>query len=191
MPCSGVQYAGESDCPQQSSEKSFGLDKESEGIENGKQVQQVERRMDDIMLNLERPQVGRHNGLQAIVGKLPTLEGNGDSQHSDAEVQNLFCDSHAYEDNADVQNYCKDTCLGSENHLILDTIESELPNNSREGESSPLDSTWLEGDESVAVWVKVLLIFSFQFIFPQLQPNFLMHLGFGSYLSSNSLIRVF
>ncbi|PQP92515.1 histone-lysine N-methyltransferase SUVR5 [Prunus yedoensis var. nudiflora] len=53
------------------------------------------------------------------------------------------------------KNYCTEPCLTSDNgHLIVDSRESELPNNRREGESYLSESTWLESDESVALWVK-------------------------------------
>jgi hypothetical protein len=46
--------------------------------------------------------------------------------------------------------------LTSENSLsAVDTIESESPNNGREGDLSFSEPKWLEGDESVALWVKV------------------------------------
>lgn len=48
-------------------------------------------------------------------------------------------------------------------HIIEDTIENELPNNSRDGDSSHPDPRWLEGDESVALWVKVVITIFFYF----------------------------
>ncbi|PKI41609.1 hypothetical protein CRG98_038009 [Punica granatum] len=39
-------------------------------------------------------------------------------------------------------------------HIIEDTVDSELPSNSRDVDSSLSEPKWLEGDESVALWVK-------------------------------------
>ncbi|KAK4791272.1 hypothetical protein SAY86_031685 [Trapa natans] len=39
-------------------------------------------------------------------------------------------------------------------HIIEDTIENELPNNTEDGDLSLSDTRWLEGDGSVALWVK-------------------------------------
>lgn len=170
LPCSGVQYVGESDCPQQSSGKDFVYDGEGNCIVDGKQVHLAENRPDDVLLNMERPQLEREGGAEVTVDGLPTTEGycNGASYDSQVEGQRLSCGSHGYEDDdANAHNYCTESSLASENcHLIVDTIESELPNNNRYGESSLIEPTWLEGDESVALWVKVLFVsFSFHFVF--------------------------
>ncbi|KAJ4715021.1 histone-lysine N-methyltransferase SUVR5-like [Melia azedarach] len=72
------------------------------------------------------------------------------------EGQGLSCGSHDFEDDdSNAQNDCIGPCQASENsNLIVDTIESELPSDHREGESSLSDPKWLEHDESVALWVK-------------------------------------
>ncbi|XP_048334681.2 histone-lysine N-methyltransferase SUVR5 isoform X3 [Ziziphus jujuba] len=107
---------------------------------------------------MEIPQLEREGGAEVTVDGLPSTEGNcnGASHDSQVEGQRLSCGSHGYEDDdASAQNYCTESSLASENcHLIVDTIESELPNNNRDGESSLIEPTWLEGDESVALWVK-------------------------------------
>lgn len=163
LPCSGVQYAGDSDCPQQTSGKDFIYDGESNCVEHVKQDELAEGRLDDILFNVKGPQIEREGGAQVTVDELP-ISGhcNGAFHDSRVEGQKLSCGSHGHEDDdPNAQNYCTDTCLDSENcQLIVDNIESELPNR----EPSIIEPTWLEGDESVALWVKVLVV-SF-FIFP-------------------------
>lgn len=54
-------------------------------------------------------------------------------------------------------------------HTIEYTIESELSRNSRDEDSPLPEPRWLEGDESVALWVKVvcaILQLSFNMWFP-------------------------
>lgn len=166
LPCSGLQYVGDSDCPQQSSGKDFVYDGESDCVEHVKQDQLSKGRPNDLLLNVERPQIESEGGAEVRVVELPTAEGhcNGAFRDSQVEGQKLFCGSHGHEDDdANAQNYCTEACPASENcQLIVDTIESELSNSNRDGESSLIEPTWLEGDESVALWVKVLVV-SFSF----------------------------
>lgn len=164
LPCSGVQYGGESDCPQQSSGRELAYDKKSKLDEHGQQVTLTEVRVDGMLQNAERPQMERQVGLQGTVDELKISEShcNGASDDTQVAGQKSCRDSRDYDDendddydDADEQSYCKETSLASDNcHLIVDSIESELPNSNREGESSFLEPKWLEGDESVALWVK-------------------------------------
>lgn len=138
LPCSGVQYVGEADCSQPSSGMAFTYDGESNSLEHGKQDQLADR-LDDLLLNVEGPQIEKQAEVQGTVDELPTSEGHCSGAS--------YCGSHDFEDD--------EPCMVSENsHIIVDTIEGELPNN-REEESSLSEPTWLEGDESVALWVKV------------------------------------
>lgn len=169
LPCSGVQYGGESDCPQQSSGRELAYDKKSKLDEHGQQVTLTEVRMDGMLQNAERPQMERQVGAQGTVDELKISEShcNGASDDTQVAGQKSCRDSRDYDDendddydDADEQSYCKETSLASDNcHLIVDSIESELPNSNREGESSFSEPKWLEGDESVALWVKVLLFY--------------------------------
>ncbi|KAA8531784.1 hypothetical protein F0562_006499 [Nyssa sinensis] len=159
LSCSGVCYVGESDCPQQGSGTAFMYDGESNCLEHGEQVQGADVKVDDIVLNVEGPQKERQGEAQWKVDDLPTSEGHysGASYYEfEGESQKLSCDSHdSEEDNLNAQDQCTEPCLASENsHLIVDTIESGLPSNNREGESSLSEPKWLEQDEPMAVWVK-------------------------------------
>lgn len=170
--CSEVQYGGESDGPQPSSGRDLSYKNESNLDEHGQQVQLTEVRVDNILQCVERPQTEIQVGVHGTVDETQGLERhcNGASHVSQAEDQKLFCGSHSYDDDDDAneQNYCEETSVASENcHLIVDTVENELPNSNREADSSFPEPTWLEEDESVALWVKVLFI-SFTFIFPHI-----------------------
>ncbi|GMY11618.1 histone-lysine N-methyltransferase SUVR5 isoform X1 [Fagus crenata] len=158
LPCSGVQYVGESDCSQQNSGTAFIYDGESNCLEHGKQVQMADGIPGNLLLNVEGPQIEKQGEVKGTVDELPTSEGHySGASYCDSQLedQNLSCGSHDFEDDdINVQNYCTDPCITSENsHIIVHTIEGELPNN-REEESSLSEPTWLEGDESVALWVK-------------------------------------
>ncbi|PON54097.1 putative retinoblastoma binding protein (RIZ) [Parasponia andersonii] len=151
--CSEVQYGGESDCPQQSSGRDLSYDNESNLDEHGQQVQLTEGRVDGILQRVERPQTEVQFGVHGTIDETKASEGhcNGASCVSQVEGQKL---SDYGDDDTNEQNDYKETCLASENcHLIVD-IENDLSNSNREGESSFLEPTWLEEDESVALWVK-------------------------------------
>lgn len=151
LPCSGVQYVGESDRSQQSSGTVFLYDGEANCLEHGKQVQMGDGKPGNLLLNVEGPQIEKQGEVKGTVDELPTSEGHcSGASNCDSllEDQNLSSGSHDFEDDdVNVQNYCTDPCM---------------PN--REEESSLAEPTWLEGDESVALWVKVIIsIFLFFF----------------------------
>lgn len=159
LPCSGVQYVGESDCSQQSSGTAFTYEGESNCVEPGKQVPLADGRLSDVLLSVEGPRTRKQGEISGTGDKVPTSEGHcGGTSYSDGllESQNISCSSHDFEeDDVNVHDYNMEPCTVSENsHIIVDTIEGEFPNN-REEESSLSEPTWLEGDESVALWVKV------------------------------------
>lgn len=159
LPCSSVQCVGQSDCPQHSSATTSVYDGESNCLEHEKQVHVADGRVDDFLPNVEGPQLVRQGQVQEAVDELHTSEGcqNGAScLDSQAEGQKSSSISHDFDDDdINEQNYCTEPCLTSDNgHLIVDSRENELPNNRREGESYLSESTWLESDESVALWVK-------------------------------------
>lgn len=166
LPCSGVQYVGESDCPQQSPGTTFIYDGDSNCVEHGQQVQLADDKMDKLLLNAERSQKEKKGEVEGRVEELPTSEGHcSGALYFDCEVedQKQPCNSLYFEDgNLNVQNGCTEPCLASDSsHLIVDTIESELPSNTGEGELSVSEPKWLEQDETVALWVKVLILSSF------------------------------
>lgn len=159
LPCSGVQYVGESDCPQQSPGTTFIYDGDSNCVEHGQQVQLADDKMDKLLLNAEGSQKEKKGEVEGRVEELPTSEGHcSGALYFDCEVedQKQPCNSLYFEDgNLNVQNGCTEPCLASDSsHLIVDTIESELPSNTGEGELSVSEPKWLEQDETVALWVK-------------------------------------
>ncbi|KAK9285293.1 hypothetical protein L1049_024484 [Liquidambar formosana] len=162
LPCSGVQYVGETDCPQQSSGTSFIYDGESNCPEHGKHVHVADGRVDELVINVEGTQIERQGEGHGMLNELPTSDGlcSGASYlDCQLEGQNLYSISPNFEDDdLTARNHCtehNESLLASENsHLIVNTIESELPSNNREGESSLSEPKWLEQDESVALWVK-------------------------------------
>ena len=162
LPCSTIRV-GQSDCPQQGSSTPFVYDGESNCLEHEKKVQAA----DDILPNVEGPQLGRQVEVQEAADELHTSEGcqNGASviDCRQLEGQKSSTGSQDFDDDdINAQNY-SEPCVTSDNsHMIVDSRESALPNNSREGESSLSESAWLESDESVALWVKVTFV-SFTF----------------------------
>ncbi|KAJ1419080.1 Histone-lysine N-methyltransferase SUVR5 [Sesbania bispinosa] len=154
LPCSGVHMPGESDCPQRSSGTAFVYQEEPNCPENGEQAKLADGQLIESSDNMQGPHIeSQGEGKQTVCDLL----ANSDCQCigascSDCQVedQKEYCGFHDFED--DVIN---GPCLTSENSLsIVDTIESESPNNSREGDLSFSEPKWLEGDGSVALWVK-------------------------------------
>ncbi|XP_054823931.1 LOW QUALITY PROTEIN: histone-lysine N-methyltransferase SUVR5 [Prosopis cineraria] len=154
LPCAGVQYAAESDGPQQSSVTSFVYEGEPNCSENGERGELEDGQLNDSLLKMKGPQVERQGEVQQAVGELsvnPDWHCNGASncecQAVDPKESSSF---HAF-----VEDEMDEPCLISENPIpFVDTIESESPNNSRDGELPLAEPSWLEGDESVALWVK-------------------------------------
>lgn len=170
LPCSNVQCVGQSDCPQQNS-GTTPVNGESNCLEHEKQVQVIDRTVEGLLPNVEGPQLGSQGEVKGAVHELHTSEGcpvGALSLDCQLESQKSSSGSHGSEsfDNDDVNahNYSAEPSLVSDNGgFKLDSSENGLPYNSREGESSHSDSTWLECHESVPLWVKVHVI-SFTFI---------------------------
>ncbi|QCD90972.1 histone-lysine N-methyltransferase SUVR5 isoform X1 [Vigna unguiculata] len=145
--CSGVQYAGESDCTQQSSGTAFVYQEEPNCAENGEQDKLVAARLNESSHKMQGPQIERQGGLSTNSDCQCIGASCCDCQVDD---QNEYCGFHDFEE--DIIN---EPCLTSDNSIsVVDTIESESPNNSREGDLSCSEPKWLEGDGSVALWVK-------------------------------------
>lgn len=143
LPCSGIQYGGESDCSQQSSGIDLTYGKKPKVDGHGQQVQLTEVRVDGILQSVERPQMERRDGVEGTVNELRIFE----------KRCNGACDENYDDDDNDNDDDANE--LASDNcHIVVDTIEGDIPNSIREGESSFAEPTWLEGDESVALWVK-------------------------------------
>ncbi|XAR73921.1 Histone-lysine N-methyltransferase [Bertholletia excelsa] len=163
LPCSGVCYVGESDCPQQGSGTTFMFNGESKCLEHGEQVKVAEDKANNSVLNVEvnveeTPQE-RQGEAKLAANDLLNSEGHchGASYFEfEVEGQKISCDSSDSEDEKlNGQDICTESVLASEtSHLIVDTIDSGVPSNNKEAESSPLEQKWLEHDEPLAVWVK-------------------------------------
>lgn len=149
LPCSGVQYAGESDCPQQSSGTTFVYQEKPNCPENGEQVK-LTAQLNESSHKMQGSQVERQGDLST----------NSDCQCIGASCcdyrvgdQNEYCGFHDFE-----EDMINESSLISDNSIsVVDTIESESPNNSREGDLSCSEPKWLEGDGSLALWVKVTI----------------------------------
>ncbi|TKY70507.1 Histone-lysine N-methyltransferase SUVR5 [Spatholobus suberectus] len=147
LPCSGVQYAGESDCPQQSSGTAFVYQKEPNCPENGEQVKLAAAQLNESSHKMQGPHIERQGDLSTNSDYQCIGASCCDCQVDD---QNEYCGFHDFE-----EDMINEPCLASENSIsVVDTIESESPNNSREGDLSCSEPKWLEGDGSVALWVK-------------------------------------
>ncbi|KAL5752788.1 hypothetical protein ACOSQ2_023295 [Xanthoceras sorbifolium] len=158
LPCSDVQYVGEPD-GQQSSGTDFVCNGESNCFQHKNQVQVTDDRMDELLLNVEGSVSKRQGEGQGTAEELPTSEGHHSGASccdSQVEGQRLSSGSHDFEvDDLNAQYYGIEPAQAFENsNLIVDTIDSELPSENREGESSFTEPKWLEHDESVALWVK-------------------------------------
>ena len=164
--CSGVQYGGETDCPQQTSSRDLSFDEESK-LDKCGQAQSTSDRVDVTLQGAERPQAERRaDALQTSGGHC-----NGPSHRSPLEGQDMCCDSLSYND--------YDINVENNGHLILDTAENDFPNSCREGEPPCVEPTWLEGDKSVALWVKVQFIFAHSVFILMLCKFCLVRLSYG------------
>lgn len=151
LPCTGgVHYVGQSDCPQQGSEKAFVYDKKANCLEH-EQVGAAEVKVDSLVLDVEAPPEEQPGQGDWTVNELPT-EGhcNGDS-YSEFEVdgQKLSFDSHDSED-----DFTGASVPSENSQLAISTIGSALPCRNQEGDSCLSAPRWLEQDQPIAVWVK-------------------------------------
>lgn len=153
------QYAGKTDCSQQISETNAVHDGESVHLESEKRVQTSDSRVDTVFFTVD----GKGNDVQvdgeeAVHNTRDLDDQLGGASHSDCSMDDPKASSGSLdfeESNINEQTYCTESLLASENsQIIVDTIESELPSNNRDGESSVSEPKWLEGDESLALWVK-------------------------------------
>lgn len=154
LPCSGVQYAGESDCPQRSSGTAFVYQEEPNCPENVEQAKLADGQLNGSLHNMQELEIERRDDGSQNVSDLLTnsnCQCNGASYcNCQGEEQKNYGGFHDFDEDMINERY-----LTSENSLsVVDTIESESPNNGREGDLSFSEPKWLEGDASVALWVK-------------------------------------
>ncbi|KAE9614368.1 putative histone-lysine N-methyltransferase transcription factor C2H2 family [Lupinus albus] len=149
LPCSGVQRAGESDCPQESSETAFAYQRGPNCPENVELVK-LDDRPNDPLCNMEGLQIeGQGQGQQTAFELLT----NSDCQCREASC--FDCQVEDQNESGSFDDEINEHCLTSHNPCsIMDTFEGESPKDSGEGELSFSEPTWLKGDESLALWVK-------------------------------------
>lgn len=162
LPCSGVQYAGESDCPQRGSGTAFVYQEEPNCPENVEQAKLVDGQLNGSLHNMQELEIERRDdGTQNVADLLTNsnCQCNGASCcNCQGEDQKGYGGFHDFDEDMINERY-----LTSENSLsVVDTIDSESPNNGREGDLSFSEPKWLEGDASVALWVKVTKCFCCQ-----------------------------
>ncbi|KAE9613009.1 putative histone-lysine N-methyltransferase transcription factor C2H2 family [Lupinus albus] len=151
LPCSGVQYARESECTQHSSETGFVYQGEPNWQINGEQVKLAANLMKEPSNKMEGPQIERQGEGKKTFYDLSDCQYIGTSC-CDCHVkdQRKSCGCHSFK-----EDVISGHCLTSETSLaVVDTIESESPNKSKEGDLSLSKPAWLERDGSVALWVK-------------------------------------
>lgn len=167
LPCSNVCYVTESDCPQQGSGTTLMYGGKSNHLEHAEQVQAGDVKVDDIVLNTKVCQEEKADGHQCNVEELPTPDGlpTGDAYYDfGGDNQMLSNDFHdSGDDNVEEHDHVTRPGLASERlQPVVDNIEIGVPNTNQVVGSSPCESKWLEEDEPLAVWVKVIIgIWSF------------------------------
>ena len=159
LPWSGVQHAGDSDCPQQSSGTAYLYQGKPNCSVDGEQGKLEDGQVNDLSLKMGGPQINSQGEGQEAVCDLSTNPDchciEGSCCECQVEDQKDSFDFHGLEDDEMNEPYST-----SENPLpIVDTIEGESLNNSKEGQLSVSEPTWLDSDESVALWVKVIYIY--------------------------------
>ncbi|KAM7506941.1 hypothetical protein LguiA_017394 [Lonicera macranthoides] len=139
LPCSGVRYVGDSDCPQQGSTTAFVYNGEVNRLEQSEQVEVVDVKVDDLVLNVEGSQEERQGGGRCAVDEFPTLEeahSNGDSfDEFDSEDESLNAEDHCVGNSSSLMN----------SQVAVDDVGSGLP------------SSMGQQYEPMAVWVKALI----------------------------------
>ncbi|KAJ8764536.1 hypothetical protein K2173_006276 [Erythroxylum novogranatense] len=156
LPCSGVQYVGESDGAQQNSGTSFAYSGESNGFEHRNEVQAADARADGLLPNMDKTERSKQG--HGTLDESPMSEGHKiGAPFSDCQAasQRLSCDSYDFNGgNLNMHGYCIEPCATSENsHLTVDPFGSE-PSSCKDGDSSHSEPKWLENDEAVALWAK-------------------------------------
>lgn len=181
LPCSGVQYAAESDCPQKNSGTSFVYQGESTYAKNDEGVELEDGQLNGSTPKREGPQTEKQGEGRETVGE---VSANPDWQCSEASC--CDCPVVNQKESSDFHGFDEDEidepCLTSENTVpFLDTIESESPNNSKDGELPLSEPTWLEGDESVALWVKVTILNVVSIFYGLLSVGFFFFKNYSPY----------
>lgn len=159
---SDVQHVEDSDSPKISGTALFYDGQQSNNsIDREQAAQTANGGLNDLSVNVEDAQINSKCDSQAAPQYLPASGHSSSDSYSNYQMndQKASCGSPESDfDDTNTENYSTESCLASENsRIVVDTIEDELPSNSKAEElsvSGP-EPMWLEGDESVALWVKV------------------------------------
>lgn len=168
VPLSDVQHVEEdSDSAKISATASFYDGQSNNCIDRQQQQQQQQAPMangglNDLSVNVEAAQINSKCDFQgAPADYLPASGHCSSDSYSNYQMDAQKASSGSPDsefDDANTDNYSTESCLASENsRIVVDTIDDELPTSSKAEElsvSGP-EPMWLEGDESVALWVKV------------------------------------
>lgn len=99
---------------------------------------------------MERLAKGQQSVCELLTNSDCQCRGASDTQVEDRKESDSFCDS--------IDDEINEPCLTSEISVsVMDTNASESPINGKEEDFLFSEPTWLKGDESVAVWVKVTI----------------------------------
>lgn len=116
--------------------------------------------LNDSSVNVEAAQINSKCDVQGVPQYLPASGHSSSDSYSNYQMDAQKASSGSPDsefDDANTDNYSTESCLASENsRIVVDTIDDELPSSSKAEElsvSGP-EPMWLEGDESVALWVK-------------------------------------
>ncbi|XP_022132629.1 histone-lysine N-methyltransferase SUVR5 isoform X2 [Momordica charantia] len=161
LPMSDVQHVEDSDSPKISGTALFYDGQQSNNsIDREQAAQTANGGLNDLSVNVEDAQINSKCDSQAAPQYLPASGHSSSDSYSNYQMndQKASCGSPESDfDDTNTENYSTESCLASENsRIVVDTIEDELPSNSKAEElsvSGP-EPMWLEGDESVALWVK-------------------------------------
>ncbi|GMH25242.1 hypothetical protein Nepgr_027085 [Nepenthes gracilis] len=158
--CSNLRHAEESDCSQQKSLMDLVYDGKSNCHEHAKRVQLADHELNHFVLNPNLAREGiKCEALGPVADELCSPEGrdNGSSCCDlDVNSQKISGDFHELDDDKeDIESHDEESCAAFENsQVIVDTIESDMPSENKDEESSPLESKWPDKDEALALWVK-------------------------------------
>lgn len=134
LACTDVHYAGESNSPNQGSEKAFMYDGGGNSVKH-ELVQEGNTKVDNLVLNMEASDEEQF--------------GNGDWKLEGDPKREPF---HEVEvDDQKLSSNSRDSGVDS---LDADNGGRELPSGNQECESSRSEPKWLEQDQPMAVWVK-------------------------------------
>ncbi|KAI4330330.1 hypothetical protein MLD38_028628 [Melastoma candidum] len=125
----------------------------SNNIESNKQLQVRDGGIDAASLTL-----GNHDEEHAEREEAASQFDDYDNQlvgfpYSDCSMDGLKLSGGP--DDLEENQLNEELCLASEtSQIIVDTIESDFPSNNSEGDSLLSEPKWLEGDHTLALWVK-------------------------------------